>query len=99
MPAISRTASGPAASALAGVEALLKPRSVAIVGATPRVETLGGRPIVNLRTQGFDGKIYPVNPRYQEILGLQCYPDLLSLPEPPDVVLVLVGRDRIFSTL
>lgn len=85
--------------ALSGVEALLKPRSVAIVGATPRVETLGGRPIVNLRTQGFDGRIYPVNPRYEEILGLRCYPDLLALPEPPDVVLVLVGRERVFASL
>ncbi len=87
------------ASARAGVEALLKPRSVAIVGATPRVEALGGRPIVNLRTQGFTGKIFPVNPRYESILGLPCYPDLKSLPETPDLVLVLVGQDRIFATL
>jgi len=83
----------------ADVSALLAPRSIAIVGATPRVETLGGRPIVNLRTQGFAGTIYPVNPRYQEILGWRCYPDLLALPEPPDVVLVLVGAERIFPTL
>lgn len=98
---IPRTATdaGSAASALAGVEVLLKPKSVAIVGATPRVEALGGRPIVNLRTQGFGGRIYPVNPRYEEILGLRCYADLRALPEPPDVVLVLVGPDRIFSTL
>ncbi|MDO8278418.1 MAG: CoA-binding protein, partial [Burkholderiaceae bacterium] len=88
-----------AASARAGVEALLKPRSVAIVGATPRVEALGGRPIVNLRTQGFTGKIYPVNPRYESILGLPCYPDLKSLPEVPDLVLVLVSQDRVFATL
>ena len=86
-------------SAFAGVEALLKPQSVAIVGATPRVESLGGRPIVNLRTQGFAGRIYPVNPRHDEILGLRCYPDLRALPERPDVVLVLVGPDRMFPTL
>lgn len=82
-----------------GVEALLKPGSVAIVGATPRTDALGGRPIVNLRTQGFEGRVYPVNPRYENILGLPCYPDLRSLPEPPDLVLVLVGQDRIFATL
>ena len=86
-------------SAFAGVEALLKPQSVAIVGATPRVESLGGRPIVNLRAQGFAGRIYPVNPRHEEILGLRCYPDLRALPERPDVVLVLVGPDRMFPTL
>jgi acetyltransferase len=81
------------------VEALLNPRSVAIVGATPRVEALGGRPIVNLRTQGYEGTIYPVNPRYDNILGLKCYPDLRSLPHAPDLVLVLVGQDRVFATL
>ena len=84
---------------LAGVHALLKPRSVAIVGATPRVEALGGRPIVNLRTQGFAGQIFPVNPRYDNILGLKCYPNLSALPEVPDLVLVLVSQERVFDTL
>ncbi len=86
-------------SASAGIEALLKPRSVAIVGATPRIEAIGGRPIVNLRTQGYPGRIFPVNPRYEEILGLPCYPNLRALPEVPDLVMVLVSQDRIFATL
>lgn len=86
-------------SASAGIQALLNPKSVAIVGATPRIEAIGGRPIVNLRTQGYAGRIYPINPRYEEILGLRCYPDLRALPEVPDLVLILVGQDRIFAAL
>jgi acetate---CoA ligase (ADP-forming) len=87
------------ASSLDGVDALLNPRSVAIVGATPRVDALGGRPIVNLRTQGYEGNIFPVNPRHDSILGLKCYADLRALPQSPDIVLVLVGQDRVFEVL
>jgi len=93
------TSDAPQAHNRAGVGALLQPRSVAIVGATPRVESLGGRPILNLRTQGFDGRIYPINPRHQEILGYTCYPSLSELPEAPDVVMVMVGPDRLFASL
>lgn len=89
----------PAGHGPPGIAALLAPRSVAIVGASPRVEALGGRPLLNLRRQGYAGAIYPVNPRYEEIQRARCYPDLLSLPEPPDAVLVLVGADRVFATL
>jgi len=86
-------------SARAGVKALLEPRSVAIVGATPRPESLGGRPVLNLLAQGYTGRIFPVNPRYQEIQGLPCYPSLRSLPQVPDLVLVLVGKARVFDVL
>ena len=50
---------------------LLRPRSVAIVGATPDARRVGGRPLSFLRRFGFPGAIYPVNPKYEEIEGLQ----------------------------
>lgn len=82
-----------------GLEALLKARSIAVVGATPRPESLGGRPIANLQAQGYRGRIFPVNPRYGEIMGLACYPGLRHLPEAPELVLVLVGAERVFDVL
>ena len=82
-----------------GVDALLNPRSIAIVGASPRAETLGGRPMLNLATQGYAGRVFPVNPRYDTIGDAPCYPALAALPEAPDVVLVVVGADRVFETL
>lgn len=67
---------------------LLRPESVAIVGASQNLESISGRPLKLLRRFGFKGRLYPVNPKYDEIGGLACYRDLPSLPEVPDVVLI-----------
>jgi acyl-CoA synthetase (NDP forming) len=77
------------------VARLFRPSSVAIVGASPDPANLTGRPIAYLQRHGFAGKIYPINPRYQEVADLRCYPDALSLPQVPDVALVLVGANRV----
>lgn len=69
------------------LEALLSPSSVAIVGDSPRVSR-GGSAHEQLRARGFGGSIYPVNPRYAEVRGEPCWPDLGSLPALPDLVLV-----------
>lgn len=67
---------------------LINPRSVAVVGASTREDALGTTVLKNLLTMGFDGKIYPVNPRYEEIAGLRCYPTLMDIPEPADAVFI-----------
>ena len=72
---------------------LLRPASVAIIGASADPEKLTGRPVAYLQKHGFAGKIYPVNPRYPSIAGLPCYRDVTSLPAPPDVGLVLLGAE------
>ncbi|HTY65015.1 MAG TPA: acetate--CoA ligase family protein [Alphaproteobacteria bacterium] len=72
---------------------LIHPRSVAIVGASADPEKLTGRPVAYLQKHGFAGDIYPINPRYGTIAGLTCYPDVKSLPRPPDVGLVLLGAE------
>jgi acetate---CoA ligase (ADP-forming) len=69
---------------------LLAPRSVAIVGASPREDAIGFRVIRNLRRLGFAGAIVPVNPRYAEVAGLTCYPSLSALPEPVDAAFIAV---------
>jgi acyl-CoA synthetase (NDP forming) len=74
---------------------LLQPRSVAIVGASADTDKLTGRPLVYLEKYGFTGEIYPVNPRYETIGGYSCYRDITSLPQPPDVAIVLVGGAKV----
>src|SRR5271165_3650533 len=76
------------------IDQLIRPRSVAIIGASADPLKLTGRPVGYLRKHGFAGAIYPVNPRVNEIDGLRCYPDVASLPEAPDVAIVLLGQDR-----
>jgi acetate---CoA ligase (ADP-forming) len=76
------------------LERLVRPRSVAVIGASADPTKLTGRPIGYLIKHGFRGAIYPVNPRVAKIGGLRCYPDIARLPEAPDAAIVLVGQDR-----
>lgn len=73
---------------------LLKPRSVAVIGASADPHKTAGRPVAYLLKHGFGGTVYPVNPKVGEIGGLKCYPDVASLPETPDVGIVLLGAER-----
>ena len=80
------------------LDALLNPRSVAILGASER-PSLGRRLIASLDQLGFDGAVYPVNPRYDTVLGRRSYPDLTALPAAPDVVACCIATPRIAETL
>jgi acyl-CoA synthetase (NDP forming) len=73
---------------------LLRPGSVAVIGASADPSKTTGRPVGYLQRHGFGGAIWPVNPRASEIGGLRCYPDVASLPGAPDVGIVLVGPER-----
>lgn len=71
-------------------EALFYPKSIAIVGASRKVKTVGNDIVKNLVTQGFAGNIYPVNPKADNLYGKQVYPDVASIPEEIDLVIVAV---------
>lgn len=79
---------------MTAISSLLKPRSVAVIGASSDATKTAGLPVRFLRKHEFPGAIYPVNPRITEIDGLACYADIDSLPETPDVALVLLGAAR-----
>jgi acyl-CoA synthetase (NDP forming) len=81
------------------IRKLFHPQSVAVVGASADARKLTGRPVAYLQKHGFAGRIFPVNPRYQTISGLTCYPDLSALPMVPDVGLVLLGADRVTESI
>ena len=76
------------------IQRLLKPRSVAIIGASGDPTKTAGRPVAYLQKHGFEGAIYPVNPKLDRIGTLTCYPDIGALPEVPDVAIVLLGAER-----
>lgn len=79
--------------------ALLTPRSVAVVGASDNVNRVGGRPIHYLRRFGFKGAIYPINPNREIVQELKAYPDVASLPETPDLVVVVVPSDGVEAVI
>lgn len=75
------------------IDALLTPKRIAVVGATPDLGKPGGRFLSFLGKYGFPGTIYPVNPKYSDQTGSGYYPDLASLPEVPDsIALIVPGR-------
>jgi acetate---CoA ligase (ADP-forming) len=72
------------------LDRLLNPQSVAIVGASAEPAKLSGMIVGFLRRSGFEGRVYPVNPRYPEVGGWRCYPSAEDLPEVVDVMVVAV---------
>lgn len=69
---------------------LLAPRSVALVGASRRRNSVGNDMMRNLIPSGYPGAIYPVNPSYDTLYGHRCYPSLQSLPEAVDLAVLSV---------
>jgi len=64
----------------------------AIVGATANKNKYGYKVFIDLKNKGF--KVVPVNPKYEEVAGSPCSPDLISLEERPDVVILIVGQEN-----
>jgi acetate---CoA ligase (ADP-forming) len=65
-------------------DALFSPRSVAIVGQSDDAAKAAGRPLKFLRRVGYAGRVYPINPRRETVLGERAWPALAALPEAPD---------------
>ncbi len=85
-----------------GLKTLSNPRSIAIVGAsgsTSPAYTMTSAPLNYLLKYNYKGKIFPVNPKYEEIKGLKCYPSLSAIPEEIDVVLVLTPEKSVLEVL
>lgn len=83
---------------LQSIHRMLNPVSIAVVGATPRLQ-YGGRFLRAALQAGDRVRLYPVNPRYDEIMGLKSYPSLADLPESPDVVGIVVPYHQVMPTL
>ena len=81
------------------LERMLEARSVAVVGASVKPLSLGNQMVVELQRGGYEGSIYPVNPGYEEVLGLRCYPSIAELPEPVDLAILGVSNARIEQAL
>jgi acetyltransferase len=71
-----------------GLDALFTPSSVAVIGATDRPGTVGRTVLDNLQNGRFKGKIYPVNPKHEQLLGLKSYKNIGQVPAPVDLVVI-----------
>ena len=78
---------------------LLNPRSIVVIGASTRETSAGLDVVRNLLQGNYQGKLFLVNPRYQNVLGEPCYPSLKALPETPDLALILTPARLLKRTL
>ena len=72
------------------LRALFEPQSIAVVGASRRTEAVGYAIMKNLVDGGFKGKIFPVNPKATEVLGVKCVPSAENLPESVDLAIFII---------
>ena len=75
---------------------LYRPRSVAVVGASANPDKLGHQILRNIIESGYSGKIYPINPKAETILGLTCYPSIEQAP-PVDLAVIVVPAEAVVS--
>ena len=78
------------------LNSLLRPRSIAILGASER-PSIGRALMESLVTLGFTGEVFPINPKYASVLGTRCYASLRNLPRAPDVVAFCVSTERVLD--
>ena len=81
------------------LDAIFSPRSVAVVGASRNRGSIGYALLHNLLMQGFEGPIYPVNPKAEVIHSIRCHPDLASIPDPVDLAVIVVPRDAVLAAV
>lgn len=77
----------------ADLKRLIEPKSIAVIGASPRAGSFGARLLQNLSR--YRGNLYPINARYEKIGELACYPTVSALPEVPDCVVISAGREQV----
>jgi acyl-CoA synthetase (NDP forming) len=83
------------AAPITDLDRLFSPRGIALVGASASASSVGGQPLRFLTEFGYAGRVYPVNPKYPQLKGLTCYPDVVSVPDPCDLAIVVVGARHV----
>ena len=82
-----------------GLDALFNPRSVAIIGASQDPTRIGGRPLRYLKESGFQGEIWPVNPRRERVQGIEARPRIAEVPGAIDVAIVAVRAEQVLDVV
>ena len=80
-------------------ERLFHPQGIAIIGASADITRIGSHPLKALKNAGYGGGIFPINPRYPELHGLQCFPDVMSIKSRCDLAVVAVPAPGVVQAI
>ena len=94
---VDKTARGD--SVFSDVNGILNPRSVAVVGASDRPGNFGGDTVRRLLKYPFPGPVWPVNPNYETVVGLKCYPNAAALPGVADLAVITTSSAAVLDTV
>ena len=83
----------------ATLQAILAPRTIAVVGATPRPGSMGRQVLSNLIDFGFTGRAYPVHPHAPSVRSVRAYATIGAVPEPVDLAVIVIPRDRVLEAV
>jgi acetyltransferase len=77
--------------AIKKLNSIFKPKRIALIGVSDNPNSVGGITLRNLVGGGFNGVVYPVNPKREAVFGIPCYPDVKSLPKVPDLAVIMTA--------
>ena len=77
--------------AIKKLDSIFKPKRIALIGVSNNPDSVGGITLKNLVGGGFNGVVYPVNPKREAVFGIPCYPDVKSLPKTPDMAVIMTA--------
>jgi acetyltransferase len=77
------------------LDRIFNPQRIALIGVTINPKSVGGKVLSNLVGGGFRGVVYPVNPDHEAVLGIQCYPNVESLPKTPDLGVICTAAEKV----
>ncbi len=77
------------------LDSIFKPKRIALIGVSNNPNSVAGIALKNLVSGGFQGVVYPINPKYEAVMGITCYPDVKSVPKTPDLVVIATSGHRV----
>jgi acetyltransferase len=81
------------------LDSIFKPRSIAIVGTSRKEGTIGRQILHNLVTYGFNGPVYPVNPKAEYVNSIKCYPSVSAIPDRVDLAVIVIPKDSVLKVI
>ncbi|NLB25244.1 MAG: GNAT family N-acetyltransferase, partial [Bacteroidales bacterium] len=81
--------------AIKKLDSIFKPKRIALIGVSNKPDSVGGITLRNLVGGGYNGVVYPVNPKREAVFGIPCYPDVKSLPKVPDLAVIMTAAKTV----
>jgi len=77
------------------LDKIFRPKRIALIGVSNNPDSVAGIALKNLVGGGFQGVVYPINPKYEAVMGITCYPDIKSVPKTPDLAVIATSGHRV----